>query len=221
VENSWSGCSAFDVPGIRSPSIRSGGVSVRIEQIECADVPLLHPCILSQTNFASESHFPEFRTSFSGKAGLQPGFRLSSNLCFYEFIETNYVPKMTLPVQTLIVDDSHRSRAGLRALLTTSPDIEVIAEACSGGEAVEQVEKHLPDVVLMDVRMPGMDGLTAARYIKKKWPQIRVVLLTMYDTYREEAQAAGAEAYLIKGCSLDEILQALVPGYTQNSNVVV
>jgi DNA-binding NarL/FixJ family response regulator len=140
---------------------------------------------------------------------------------FLQFTDPDYVPKMTLPVQTLIVDDSHRSRAGLRALLTTSPDIEVVAEACSGGEAVEQVEKHLPDAVLMDVRMPGMDGLTAARYIKKKWPKIRVVLLTMYDSYREEAQAAGAEAYLIKGCSLDEILQALAPGSPQNSNVVV
>jgi CheY-like chemotaxis protein len=165
--------------------------------------------------------FLNFISHFQRKCDLGLRFRLLSNPCFYEFTDTDYVPKMTFPVQTLIVDDSHRSRAGLRALLTTSPDIEVVAEACSGGEAVEQVEKHLPDVVLMDVRMPGMDGLTAARYIKKKWPQIRVVLLTMYDTYREEAQAAGAEAYLIKGCSLDEILQALVPGYTRNSNVVV
>lgn len=163
---------------------------------------------------------PELSALFQEKRDLQPTFWLSSNLCFYEFIDTDYVPKMTLPVQTLIVDDSHRSRAGLRALLTTSPDIEVVGEASSGGEAVKQVEKYLPDVVLMDVRMPGMDGLTAARYIKKKWPQVRVVLLTMYDTYREEAQAAGAEAYLIKGCCLDEILQALVPGYTQNSTVV-
>jgi DNA-binding NarL/FixJ family response regulator len=133
-------------------------------------------------------------------------------------MNTDYVPKMTLPVQTLIVDDSHRSRAGLRALLTTSPDIEVVAEACSGGEAVEQVEQYRPDAILMDVRMPGMDGLTATRYIKKKWPQIRIVLLTMYDTYREEAKAAGAEAYLIKGCSLDEILQALRPACSQNSH---
>jgi DNA-binding NarL/FixJ family response regulator len=136
-------------------------------------------------------------------------------------MNADYVPKMTLPVQTLIVDDSHRSRAGLRALLTTSPDIEVIAEASSGCEAVEQVEHYLPDAVLMDVRMPGMDGLTAARYIKKKWPKIRIVLLTMYDTYREEALAAGAEAYLIKGCSLDEILQALMPDYTQKPNAMV
>lgn len=119
---------------------------------------------------------------------------------------------MTSPVQTLIVDDSHRSRAGLRALLATSPDVQVIAEACSGCEAVERVEEYLPDAVLMDVRMPVMDGLTATRYIKKKWPQIRVVLLTMYDSYRQEAQSAGAEAYLIKGCSLDEIIQALAPG---------
>ncbi|MEZ4634451.1 MAG: response regulator transcription factor [Caldilineaceae bacterium] len=98
------------------------------------------------------------------------------------------------------------------ALLTTSPDVEVVAEASDGNEAVEQVAQHHPDVVLMDVRMPGMDGLAATRAIKKLWPQIRVVLLTMYDHYRQEAQAAGAEAYLIKGCSLDELLQALGTG---------
>jgi DNA-binding NarL/FixJ family response regulator len=125
---------------------------------------------------------------------------------------------MTLPVQTLIVDDSPRSRAGLRALLTTSSKVEVVAEACSGSEAVEQVEQYRPDVVLMDVRMPGMDGLTATRYIKKKWPQIRIVLLTMYDSYYQEAKAAGAEAYLIKGCSLDELLEALLPSTPKNQS---
>lgn len=127
---------------------------------------------------------------------------------------------MTVPIQTLIVDDSPRSRAGLRALLTTSPQVEVVAEACTGCEAVEQVEQYHPDVVLMDVRMPDMDGVTATRYIKKKWPQIRIVLLTMYDSYRHEATAAGAEAYLIKGCSLDEILEALLPSTPRNQAVV-
>ena len=119
---------------------------------------------------------------------------------------------MLVPIQTLIVDDSPRSRAGLRALLATSPEVEVVGEAASGSEAVEQVAQHHPDAVLMDVRMPGMDGLAATRCIKKKWPQIRVVLLTMYDSYRQEAQAAGAEAYLIKGCSLDELINALATG---------
>lgn len=119
---------------------------------------------------------------------------------------------MLVPIQTLIVDDNPRSRAGLRALLTTSSEVEVVAEAASGDEAVAQVDQYHPDVVLMDVRMPGMDGLAATRCIKKKWPQIRVVLLTMYDSYRQEAQAAGAEAYLIKGCSLDELICALGTG---------
>lgn len=125
---------------------------------------------------------------------------------------------MTIPIQTLIVDDSPHSRAGLRALLTTSAEVAVIGEACNGGEAVEQVEQCHPDVVLMDVRMPGMDGLAATRQIKKKWPQIRVVLLSMYDTYRQEANIAGAEAFLIKGCSLDELLRALLPTPGPNSS---
>ncbi len=97
-----------------------------------------------------------------------------------------------------------------RALLTTSPEVTVIGEACTGGEAVEQAEQCCPDVILMDVRMPGMDGLAATRMIKQKWPQIRVVLLSMYDSYRQEARQAGAEAFLVKGCSLDELLQALM-----------
>ncbi len=59
--------------------------------------------------------------------------------------------------------------------------------------------------------MPGMDGLAATRTIKQKWPKIRIVLLTLYDSYRQEATAAGAEAYLIKGCSLDELIEALQP----------
>jgi DNA-binding NarL/FixJ family response regulator len=117
---------------------------------------------------------------------------------------------MTYPIQTLIVDDSPRSRAGLRALLTTTPKIEVVAEASSGLEAVEQLEQCRPDVILMDVRMPGMDGLATTRYIKERWPEIRIVLLTMYDTYRREACEAGAEAFLIKGCSLREILDAML-----------
>jgi DNA-binding NarL/FixJ family response regulator len=117
---------------------------------------------------------------------------------------------MTYPIQTLIVDDSPRSRAGLRALLTTTPKVEVVAEASSGLEAVEQLEQCRPDVVLMDVRMPGMDGLATTRYIKERWPEIRIVLLTMYDTYRREACEAGAEAFLIKGCSLREILDAML-----------
>jgi DNA-binding NarL/FixJ family response regulator len=116
---------------------------------------------------------------------------------------------MTLPIQTIIVDDSPRSRAGLRALLTTTPKVNVVAEASTGREAVKQVEQFSPDVIVMDVRMPGMDGLTATRYIKKRWPQIRIVLLTMYDDYRKEAGEAGAEAFLIKGCSLDELLCAM------------
>lgn len=117
---------------------------------------------------------------------------------------------MKSPIHALIVDDSPRSRAGLRALLTTSPDLVIVAEASNGTEAVQQAELHGPDVILMDARMPGMDGLAATRTIKRQWPDVRVVILTMYDRYREDALAAGAEAFLVKGCSLEELLAALL-----------
>lgn len=100
-------------------------------------------------------------------------------------------------------------------MLTTNPELTIIGEACSGGEAVVQAEQCCPDVILMDVRMPGMDGLAATREIKQKWPQIRIVLLSMYDTYRQEASQAGAEAFLVKGCSLEELLRALMPPHTK------
>lgn len=114
------------------------------------------------------------------------------------------------PVHTLIVDDSPRSRAGLRALLATCPQVDVVAEAVDGDEAIQQVATCHPDVVLMDARMPGMDGLAATQHIKQRWPHVRVVMLTLYADYRMEALAAGVAAFLVKGCSAEELLQALL-----------
>ncbi|MGD2166333.1 MAG: response regulator, partial [Anaerolineae bacterium] len=71
------------------------------------------------------------------------------------------------------------------------------------------VETLKPNVVLMDARMPLMDGLTATRAIKERWPEVRVVVLTMYGSHRGDALAAGADAFLIKGCPTDELLGAI------------
>ncbi len=118
----------------------------------------------------------------------------------------------------LIADDDPRVRQGLRALfnmlqLTQEPahlsEVEIVGEARNGQEAVTMAEQYRPDVVLMDVRMPVMDGLQATSIIKKRWPQMKVVLLTMHSSYRSEASAAGADTFLIKGGSADDLLKAV------------
>ena len=113
-------------------------------------------------------------------------------------------------MRVLIADDRSRSRDGLRALLATWPEVEVIGKAADGQEAVHLVEECRADVVLMDVRMPAMDGLEATRLIKDRWPEVKVVVLTMYATYRADALAAGADAFLVKGCPAQELLEAIL-----------
>jgi DNA-binding NarL/FixJ family response regulator len=112
-------------------------------------------------------------------------------------------------IQVLIVDDRPRSRDGLRALLTTCPEVEVVGEAVNGREAVRFIEAYRPDVVLMDVRMPAMDGVEATQHIKARWPEVRVVVLTMYHVYRADALAAGADCFLLKGCPTMDLLAAI------------
>lgn len=116
---------------------------------------------------------------------------------------------MARQVRVLIADDRPRSREGLRALLATSSEIKVIGEATNGHEAVRMVNEHRPDVVLMDVQMPVMDGLEATRRIKSTCPGVQVIILTLYNAYRTNALAAGAAAFLIKGCPPDELLETI------------
>jgi DNA-binding NarL/FixJ family response regulator len=116
---------------------------------------------------------------------------------------------MTMHTRVLIADDRPRSRDGLRALLATCAGVEVVGEAADGRQAIEMVEQHRPDAVLMDVQMPLLDGLAATRVIKARWPEIRVVILTLYSGHRADARAAGADAFLIKGCSMDRLLRAI------------
>jgi len=116
---------------------------------------------------------------------------------------------MEQTTRVLIADDRPRSRAGLRALLTTCPWVEVVGEAVDGRHVIDLVELFRPDVVLTDVRMPGMDGLAATRVIKERWPETRVVVLTLYGAHRADAVAAGADAFLVKGCSADSLVAAI------------
>jgi DNA-binding NarL/FixJ family response regulator len=116
---------------------------------------------------------------------------------------------MTECIHVLIVDDQPRARKSLRALLSTWPVPQTVLEAASGQEAMQLVEQGQPDVVLMDICMPGMDGLQATRLIKARCPQVKVVVLTMYGEYEAEATAAGADAFVAKGEPADHLLVTL------------
>ena len=102
-------------------------------------------------------------------------------------------------VTVLIVDDQLRARQGLKALLATWPRLLEIREAANGKQALALVQEYQPDLVLMDVRMPEMDGLEATRQIKASWPNVLVVVLSMYPEYEPEATAAKADAFVCKG----------------------
>ena len=110
-----------------------------------------------------------------------------------------------------IVDDHKLARDGLRDMLADEPDIEVVGEAAAGHEALELCSRLRPDLLLMDVRMPGMDGLTATRNIKQRYPEISVLVVTMHDNpdHLIEALRAGAAGYVLKDSSQEEIISAV------------
>ena len=112
-------------------------------------------------------------------------------------------------INLMIVDDSSRARLALEALLSLRRGLKIIAQASNGLEAVNMIEQHMPDVVLMDMKMPVMDGLEAARIIKHRWSGIKVVILSMYSEYITEGFSNGADEFLVKGCPVDEILSAI------------
>jgi DNA-binding NarL/FixJ family response regulator len=89
--------------------------------------------------------------------------------------------------------------------------VNVVGEAANGEMALRLVEELRPDVVIMDVEMPGLDGLTATEQIKRRWPEVRVVVLTLYPGHRARARAAGADAFLLKGDSVDVLQAAVTP----------
>lgn len=113
-------------------------------------------------------------------------------------------------VRILIVDDQKPTRQGLRALLALYPEVELVGEAANGLEAIKMVADHQPDVILMDMQMPVMDGLAATRHIKEQWSEVKVIGLTMYSRYKALAISAGVDAFLIKGCATETLLGAIL-----------
>lgn len=115
------------------------------------------------------------------------------------------------PVKLLLVDDHEIVRAGLRMLFSAEPDVQIVGEAASGREAVERVRQLAPDVVLMDVAMPDMNGIEATRRIKEASPEVAVLALTMYEDeeYFFEMLGAGASGYVPKRAAPDDLLSAI------------
>jgi DNA-binding NarL/FixJ family response regulator len=110
--------------------------------------------------------------------------------------------------RVLVVDDHALLRTGVANIINQEPDLRVVAEAGNGAEAVAAYERHHPDVTLLDLRMPVMEGVEAVRRIRERDPRARVIVLTTYDTDDEIARAlkAGAQAYVLKDISADDLV---------------
>ena len=119
-------------------------------------------------------------------------------------------------IRVLIVDDQELIRQSLKIVLNVSAGIEVVDTAASGAEALKSVAAHRPDVVLMDIRMPEMDGVEATRLIKERYPQTKVIVLTTFDDdeYVFGALKNGASCYLLKGSGISELAEAINIAYS-------
>jgi DNA-binding NarL/FixJ family response regulator len=115
------------------------------------------------------------------------------------------------PIRVVVSDDHELFRRGLKMVLEAEDDIEVVAEAADGQQAVAMVEEHVPDVVLMDVRMPRMGGIEATRLIRQLFPTTRIIVLTVSDEEDDlyGAVKAGANGYLLKEVSIEEVADAV------------
>ena len=114
-------------------------------------------------------------------------------------------------IRVLLVDDHTILREGVRALFADEPEIVVVGEAGDGQEALEKVETLLPDIVLMDMVMPRMNGLEATAHIKRRHPEVKVLILSMYDDdeYVQQVIQAGASGYVLKGMAADDLVLAI------------
>ncbi len=121
----------------------------------------------------------------------------------------------SVPIRVLLVDDHTMVRQGLRVFFDLQPDIDVVGEASDGAQAVAAARRHQPDVILMDLLMPGMDGLTAIAIIKKELPAIEIVAVTSFIEEEKVTAAleAGATGYLLKDAEAEEVAAAVRAAY--------
>ena len=115
------------------------------------------------------------------------------------------------PIRIVIADDQHLVRQGFRAMLERLPSMEVVAEASTGRGAIEQYARHLPDVLLLDLRFPDMCGVEAIRAIREQFLIARIIVLTTYDGDEDiyQSLSAGAKAYLLKDVTLEELVDCI------------
>jgi DNA-binding NarL/FixJ family response regulator len=128
-----------------------------------------------------------------------------------DYHETQRKSPALKPISILVVDDQTLVRAGIRALLEKFPEVEVTGEAADAREALRMIREHQPDLVLMDIALPGLNGLNATACISAEFPGVRVVVLSMYsdEKYVREAINAGAVGYLVKGSVTAELENAI------------
>ena len=124
-------------------------------------------------------------------------------------------------LKVLVVDDHALFRRGLQMVLKSEGDIEVVGEAADGNEAVEKAQESMPDVILMDVRMPHRSGIEATQQIKDLLPHVKILMLTISDEEADlyEAIKAGASGYLLKEISIDEVADAIRSVYAGQSRL--
>ncbi len=112
-------------------------------------------------------------------------------------------------IRILVVDDHQVVREGLRHMLELEADMEVVGEASDAKETLTQVESLSPEIILMDIKMPGVDGIELTRQLKEKQPSCNIIMLTLYDEYLAEAIEAGAIGYLLKDVKREELVRAI------------
>jgi NarL family two-component system response regulator LiaR len=121
------------------------------------------------------------------------------------------LPKSKTKIKVLLADDHHMVRAGIRQLLESASDIQVIAEAGDGEEAQALIQKHKPDVAVLDIQMPKASGIEVTRWVRSHLPEVGVLILTAYDDepYVMAVLQAGANGYVLKTAKTEELIQAV------------
>lgn len=112
-------------------------------------------------------------------------------------------------IRIFLVDDHQVVREGLQRMLELEADFKVVGEAADAKELLAQVEQLSPEVILMDIKMPGVDGIQLAREVKQKYPSCNIIMLTLYDEYLPQAVEAGAVGYLLKDVKREELVRAI------------